>query len=109
MRLYVLNGGELYAEKGFFWHFGTLEDTGKDYEPELRILHSTQYFIDHPKARILFELGFTNEEFSHVQGFPHRRGPDGATTNREPTRTPSHSWPRSVSPPTISTTSSCHT
>jgi N-acyl homoserine lactone hydrolase len=88
MRLYVLNGGELYAEKGFFWHFGTLEDTGKDYEPELRVLHSTQYFIDHPEAKILFELGFTNEEFSHVQGFPHRRGPDGRYHNQRADENP---------------------
>ncbi len=88
MKLYVLSSGELYVEKGFFWHFGTLEDTGKDYEPEMRILHSTQYFIDAPGAKIVFELGYRDEDFQKVVGFPHRMGPDGRYHKQEAEENP---------------------
>ena len=88
MRLYVMDGGQLYAEKGFFLHWGTEADTGKDYEPETLILQSTQYFIDHPKAKIVFELGYKDEEFQNVVGFPHRTGPGGRYHRQEADHNP---------------------
>lgn len=88
MKLYILNGGQLFVEKGFFWHFGTLEDTGKDYEPETKILGSLQYYIDHPQAKVLFEVGYDNADFSTFSGFPHRQGPGGMWSHQEPDENP---------------------
>ena len=88
MKLYVLNGGQLYAEKGFFLHWGTDADTGKDYVPETLILQSTQYLIDHPAGKILFELGYKDEEFRKVIGFPHRMGPEARYHKQEPDQNP---------------------
>ena len=88
MKLYVLNGGQLYAEKGFFLHWGTDADTGKDYVPETLILQSTQYLIDHPAGKILFELGYKDEEFRKVIGFPHRIGPEARYHKQEPDQNP---------------------
>ena len=88
MKLYVLNGGQLYAEKGFFLHFGTDVDTGKDYVPETIIMQSTQYYIDHPKAKIIFELGYQDEDFQKVIGFPHRKGPGGRYHNQRADENP---------------------
>jgi glyoxylase-like metal-dependent hydrolase (beta-lactamase superfamily II) len=88
MKLYVLNGGQLFVEKGFFWHFGTIQDTGKDYEPETKILGSFQYYIDHPQAKILFEAGYDDADFSTFSGFPHRQGPGGKWSHQEPDENP---------------------
>jgi N-acyl homoserine lactone hydrolase len=88
VKLYVLNGGQLYAEKGFFLHFGTEADTGKDYLPETLVLQSSQYFVDHPQAKILFDLGYKDEEFKKVIGFPHRMGPEARYHKQEPDENP---------------------
>ncbi len=88
MKLYVLNGGQLFVEKGFFWHFGTAEDNDKDYEPETRILRSLQFYIEHPEAKIVFELGYDNDDFSKFKGFPHRQGPGGMWSHQEPDENP---------------------
>lgn len=88
MKLYVLNGGQLYAEKAFFLHFGTEADNGKDYVPETLILQSTQYYIDHPEAKIVFELGYKDEEFRNVVGFPHRMGPEARYHKQEVDQNP---------------------
>ena len=63
MRLYVLDCGQLWTEKGFLWHFGTQADTGKEYEAAPFGIRNCQYFIDHPKAKIVFDLGFTLDDF----------------------------------------------
>jgi N-acyl homoserine lactone hydrolase len=88
VKLYVLNGGQLYAERGFFLHWGTEADTDKDYVPETLILQSTQYFIDHPRAKIVFELGYKDEEFKNVIGFPHRMGPEARYHKQETDQNP---------------------
>lgn len=88
MRLYVLNGGQLFLEKGFFWHFGTVEDTAKDYEPECREARSLQFFVDHPSAKILFDVGYDNDDFSTFKGFPHRKSPTGEWCHQEPDENP---------------------
>jgi len=88
MRLYVLNGGQLFVEKGFFWHFGTEADTGRDYEPEMKVLRSLQFYIDHPAAKIVFELGYDYADFSTFTGFPHRQGPGGEWCHQEADENP---------------------
>lgn len=84
MKLYVLGCGRLWVERGFFLHYGTVNDTGKEYVAEALPLSSCQYFIDHPKAKIIFDMGWTVEDFEILTGFPHRRGPEGIFIKQEP-------------------------
>lgn len=88
MKLYVLDCGQIWTERGFLWHFGTQADTGKEYEAGPFGIRSCQYYIDHPKAKILFDLGFTLEDFSQLLGFPHRRGPEGTHMKQAPDQNP---------------------
>ena len=88
MKLYVLDCGQLWTEKGFLWHFGTQADTGKEYEAGPFGIRNCQYFIDHPKAKIVFDLGFTLEDFSKFVGFPHRSGPQGTHVLQAPDQNP---------------------
>jgi N-acyl homoserine lactone hydrolase len=88
MKLYVLNGGRMWTERGFLSHFGTQADTGKEYYTGSYCVRNCQYFIDHPKAKIVFDLGFTYELFSTLVGFPHRKGELGTHCIQEPHETP---------------------
>ena len=42
-RLYVLTCGIIWVERGFLWHFGTKENSGKDYEPEPFKIRNTSF------------------------------------------------------------------
>lgn len=77
MKLYVLDCGQMWTERGFLYHFGTQADTGKEYQAEPFGIRNCQYFVDHPKAKIVFDLGFNLEYFQTLVGFPHRKGPEG--------------------------------
>jgi N-acyl homoserine lactone hydrolase len=88
MKLYVLNGGRMWTEKGFLSHFGTEDLTGKEYEAGSYCVRNCQYFIDHPKAKIVFDLGFNFDFFNKFPGFPHRRGPEGTHTIQLPHENP---------------------
>jgi N-acyl homoserine lactone hydrolase len=88
MRLYVLDCGQIWTEKGFLWHFGTQADTGKEYVAEPFGIRNCQYFIDHPKAKIVFDLGFTMEDWRGFVGFPHRKGPEGTHVKQAPDQNP---------------------
>jgi len=82
MKLYVLDGGTLWTEMGFLSHFGTESGTGKEYQPGAYKTSSCQYYIDHPKAKILIDAGFNLANFP-TEGFPLRSGPEGvAATQR---------------------------
>ena len=83
-RLYVLTCGIIWVERGFLWHFGTKENSGKDYEPEPFKIRNCQFFIDHPDAKVLVDCGFTGEMWSKFPGFPERTGPEGVHFKQEP-------------------------
>ena len=87
MRLYVLSCGQFHVEKAFIWHFGSNKDSGKEYVPESVCLATTQYYIEHPEAKILFDVGWKLEELSHP-GFPQRKSPEGWSTKQEPDENP---------------------
>ncbi|MFQ5827182.1 MAG: N-acyl homoserine lactonase family protein [Dehalococcoidia bacterium] len=87
-RLYVMDCGTLWVERGFMWHFGTREDTGKEYEPQPFGIASSMYFIDHPEAKIVFDLGFRKEDFERRPSFPGRKGPRGSTFEQSPEQNP---------------------
>jgi len=84
MKLYVLSCGRLWVERGFLLHYGTSKDTRKEYVAEALPISNTQYYIDHPEAKIVFDLGWTLEDFSVLIGFPQRRGPEGVFIKQEP-------------------------
>lgn len=88
MKMYVLNGGRMWTERGFFWHFGSKADTGKEYMAVPFACQSSQYYIDHPEAKILFEQGYKIEDFETMCGFPHRKGPEGVWFKQEPDENP---------------------
>ncbi len=88
MKLYALNGGRIWTERGFHCHFGTEADTGKEYVPETFCVQNVQYYIEHPEAKIVFELGYKIEDFSKHGGFPQRKGPEGLTMKQEPDENP---------------------
>ena len=87
MKLYVLSCGQTYVEKAFLWHFGSSEDTGKEYTPESFLIANNQYYIDHPEAKILFDTGWNLKDLSY-EGFPLRRGPEGLYVKQEPDENP---------------------
>jgi N-acyl homoserine lactone hydrolase len=88
VKLYVLDCGQLWTEEGFLKHFGTQDLTGKEYEAAAFGIRSCQYFIDHPKAKIIFDLGFTLDDFQKFVGCPHRRGPEGTHVQQAPDQNP---------------------
>ena len=91
MKLYVLSSGYMSGERGFLLHFGTSKDEGKEYTPEAIRSQVSQYYIDHPEAKILFDAGWKLAEFSgeHAHGgFPQRRDPDGLFLKQEPDENP---------------------
>jgi len=89
MKLYVLNSGTILTERGFLWHFGTKADTGKEYVAKPYLVQSSQYYIEHPEAKILFDLGYQIEDFEgFFGGFPHRKDPEGAWVKQKPDENP---------------------
>lgn len=87
-RLYVLTCGVIWVERGFLWHFGTKEDTGKDYVAQPFKIQNCQFFINHPDAKIVVDLGFTAEMWSNFPGFPERTGPEGVWFKQGPDENP---------------------
>lgn len=89
MKLYVLSCGEMWTERAFIWHFGTVEDSGKEYMPKAYCMRTSIYFINHPEVKILFDTGWKPEEMGR-DGFPGRRSPeDGWTTHQAADENPS--------------------
>ena len=88
MKTYVLDCGQIWTEKGFLFHFGTEALTGKEYEAGPFGIRNCQYYIDHPKAKIVFDLGFTMEDWRGFVGFPHRKGPEGTHVKQAPDQNP---------------------
>lgn len=82
-KLYVLTCGSTWVEHGFITHFGSYLDRGKPYESSSFQLANTQYFIAHPQAKILVDLGFTPEDFLPKVGFPLRANKDGIRFKQE--------------------------
>ena len=70
MKLDVMNGGILCTEWAFHWHFGTQDMSGTEHVAGPYRVRSTQFYIDHPKAKIIFELGWKYEDFMNATGFP---------------------------------------
>ncbi|MEE8472250.1 MAG: N-acyl homoserine lactonase family protein [Dehalococcoidia bacterium] len=87
-RLHIMDCGTLWVERGFIWHFGTREDTGKEYEPQPFALSSSMYFIQHPQGNVLFDLGFRKEDFERRPSFPGRKGPRGVSVEQSPEQNP---------------------
>jgi N-acyl homoserine lactone hydrolase len=87
-KLYVLTCGSIWVERGFLSHFGTYLDTGKPYETSSFQVSSSQYFIDHPQAKIVVDLGFTIEDWKIRVGFPHRANKDGIHFKQEKDQNP---------------------
>jgi len=88
IKLYILDCGQIWTEEGFLWHFGRREDTGKEYQAAPYGIRNCQFFIDHPKAKIVFDLGFTLEMFTKLVGFPHRKGSEGTHVKQAPDQNP---------------------
>lgn len=88
MKLYVLSCGQMCDEKAFLWHFGTKEDSGKEYVPEAFKHTKSIYYIEHPEAKILFDTGWHLDDFGKRGGFPNRVGPDGWGHKQEPDENP---------------------
>lgn len=82
-KLYVMTCGSLFVEKGFITHFGTAPDRGKPYEQGSYEIASSQYFIDHPDAKIVVDLGFTVEDYTPRTGFPLRANEQGFRFKQE--------------------------
>ena len=87
-KLYVLTCGSLWVELGFILHFGTYLDTRKPYASSSFQLSSTQYFIDHPEAKIVVDLGYTPEDVINKTGFPGRANEDGIAFKQEKDQNP---------------------
>jgi glyoxylase-like metal-dependent hydrolase (beta-lactamase superfamily II) len=88
-RLYVLTTGIMWVERAFLWHFGSREDSGKDYDPTPFKLQKIQFFIDHPDAKIVVDLGFDAEWWGKKPGgFPGRTGPEGIQFKQGPDENP---------------------
>jgi N-acyl homoserine lactone hydrolase len=88
MKLYILDCGQMWVERGFLWHFGDSALTGEEYNEGPFGIRNIQFFIDHPKAKVVFDLGFTTEWFEKLVGFPHRRGPHGFHLLKTPEQNP---------------------
>ncbi len=73
----MLSCGSLWVERGFITHFGSYLDKGKPYEPASFRIASTQYFIDHPDAKIIVDLGYTPEDYMPRVGFALRASEEG--------------------------------
>jgi glyoxylase-like metal-dependent hydrolase (beta-lactamase superfamily II) len=87
-RLYVLTCGSLWVERGFITHFGSYLDRGKPYETSSFQISSSQYYIDHPAAKILVDLGYTPEDYEPRLGFPLRANKDGLRFRQEKDQNP---------------------
>jgi len=87
-KLYVLSCGSLWIERGFITHFGTYIDRGKPYTPSSFQASVTQYFIDHPQAKIVVDLGYTPEDYLPRVGFPLRANEDGIRFKQEKDENP---------------------
>ncbi len=88
-RLYVLTCGVMWCERGFLWHFGTNEDSGKGYESRAFECQNCQFFIDHPEAKIVVDLGFDGEQWGkRSDGFPAHIGPEGVRFKQAPDENP---------------------
>jgi N-acyl homoserine lactone hydrolase len=88
MKLYILDCGQMWTEHGFLWHFGSCDATGEEYREGPFGIRNIQFFIDHPKAKVVFDLGFTREWFEKLVGFPHRKGPEGFHMKQAPDQNP---------------------
>lgn len=88
MKLYVFGCGRIWVERGFLLHYGTKKDTGKAYVAEALPISNCQYFIDTGKKKIIFDLGWSPEEFAILTGFPHRKGAEGMFMKQEPSESP---------------------
>jgi N-acyl homoserine lactone hydrolase len=89
-KLYVLSCGSLWVERGFLTHFATHPDRGPGpYEPSSLQISSTQYFIDHPQAKIVVDLGYTpREDWEGWIRFPLRPNQEGITFKQEKDENP---------------------
>lgn len=87
-KLYVLSNGHMWVERGFLYHFGSQKDTGKAYEPGSFCISNCSYFIDHPAAKIILDLGFKTQDFDKLKGFPMRRNEEGLTYKQSPDENP---------------------
>jgi glyoxylase-like metal-dependent hydrolase (beta-lactamase superfamily II) len=87
-KLYVLSCGSMWVERGFITHFGSYLDRGKPYAAGSFRISSSQYFIDHPEAKILLDLGFTPEDYESRVGFPLRANEDGIRFKQEKDENP---------------------
>lgn len=88
MKLYILDCGQMWVEEGFLWHFGEKDASGKDYVASDFLIRNVQWYIDHPKAKIVFDLGFQYDFFKKFVGFPHRAGPEGTHVKQAPDQNP---------------------
>ena len=70
MKLYVLDCGQIWVEEGFLWHFGTRPLPARSTRRRPFGIRNCQYFIDHPKAKIVFDLGFTMDDCPEVRRLP---------------------------------------
>jgi glyoxylase-like metal-dependent hydrolase (beta-lactamase superfamily II) len=87
-KLYVLNGGFINVERGFTTHFGTHLDRGKPYTPGYISNSCTQYFINHPQAKIVVDLGYLPEDYEPRVGFPIRADENGIRFKQEKDQNP---------------------
>lgn len=88
IRLYVLSCGSMWVERGFMTHFGTRQDRGKPYVSSSLQISSCLYLIDHPKAKIVVDLGFDPADYEDRVGFPLRGNDDGITFKQEKDENP---------------------
>ena len=87
MRLYSLSCGQSYVDKAFIWHFGSRDDSGKEYVPESIHMAISQFYIDHPDAKILVDTGWKPGDLGSG-GFPQRMGPEGWFAKQEDDENP---------------------
>lgn len=88
-KLYVLTCGTIWAERAFLTHFAS--DIGRSpgpYEPSPLPVVSTQYFIDHPQAKIVVDLGYTREDWEGKVRFPLRPNKEGIRFKQEKDENP---------------------
>jgi len=87
-KLYVLSNGTIWNERCFLSHFGTQEDTGMFCTSKSYPISSSSYFIDHPGAKIVFDLGWKTEDFAKLKGFPFCKNEEGLTYKQSPDENP---------------------
>ena len=72
------------------------------YNPEPFQIRNLQFFIDHPDAKVVVDLGFSGEMWANFPGFPERTGPEGVHFKQAPDQNPKAQLEKILQKPLLS-------